>query len=109
MAPDDWIAAGYKKFNSKHTKQWAEFGLQKRFDDVKGKKYFITVYAYDNSCFKEFNNLPAWSFQPEVQFDNGNVFDIVLGSGGLISIEYVEEFFENIWQTLSCKHYEEWE
>ena len=53
MTPDDWIAAGYKRYEvrNKQTNKLADFLLQKRFDDDVGKKYFITVYCYDRTKY----------------------------------------------------------
>lgn len=44
----DWINQGYKKFHSTF-KEYADYGLQKLIKDEVGKKYFITVWVYENS------------------------------------------------------------
>jgi hypothetical protein len=41
----DFIDAGYKRFNPNGQKN-ADFGLQKLISDDKGKKYYLTVFAY---------------------------------------------------------------
>ena len=40
MKPEDWIEAGYKRFEfgDKKLNKRADFGLQKRVDDEQGKK-----------------------------------------------------------------------
>jgi len=47
LTPEDWEAQGYERFKST-IKPHVAFGLQKRFDDETGKKYFITVWVYDH-------------------------------------------------------------
>ena len=62
LVPEDWIAKGYKQFKST-IKPLADFGLQKRFDDENGKRYFITVWVYDNSAYMDsYEGLSMWSF-----------------------------------------------
>ena len=43
----DFINRGYKRFENHAEFNHAAFGLQKRIDDEHGKKYFITVWAYE--------------------------------------------------------------
>ena len=45
--------AGYKPFTQRNLKEYTNSFWQKRFDDEKGKKYFITVAEYDNSKYKD--------------------------------------------------------
>ena len=85
LTPEDWEAQGYKRFKST-IKPNVAFGLQKRFDDEIGKKYFITIWVYDyeDDYHKRFMNLSRWKdqfsrygFQPDVQFTCNEVpFDI---------------------------------
>ena len=123
LTPEDWIAKGYKKFTS-NFKPLAAFGLQKRFDDDNGKRYFITIWVYDHEdeYHKRFMGLPQWQqhfsrygFQPDVQFERDNIpFDVTLHFSnseqwGVTSIEYVEKFYEKMWRDMACDYYETWE
>ena len=107
LTPEDWEAKGYKRFESTF-KPNAAFGLQKRFDDEIGKKYFITIWVYDHEdeYHRQFMGLPQWKdqfsrygFQPDVQFTYSDIpFDISLhfsnsDKWGVTPIEYVERFF----------------
>lgn len=123
LTPEDWEAQGYKRFKST-IKPSAAFGLQKRFDDEVGKKYFITIWVYDHEddYHKRFMDLPRWKdqfsrygFQPDVQLACNDVpFDISLhfsnsNKWGVTPIEYVERFFEKMWRDMDCDYYETWE
>ena len=124
LVPEDWIAQGYKKFTS-NFKPHVAFGLQKRFDDDEGKRYFITVWVYDHEddYHKQFMNLGHWrdkfsrySYQPDVQFttQNGDTFDVQFhfrnsGEWGVTSIEQLEAFFHKMWKDMWCDYYEKWE
>lgn len=114
MNPEDWIAAGYRRFelHSEFNKR-ADFGLQKRFDDEKGKKYFITVYVYDNKTLPMWNEIKQhtkeYGFMPNVQFRIGNddpFFDITIG--GTFDIARCESEIERLWVHFGCPYYEEW-
>ena len=116
LTPEDWIAQGYKKFTS-NFKPHATFGLQKRFDDEVGKRYFINVWVYDNTTYMDrYEGWSHWSFQPEVQFNTTleNTFDVTLHhknneKWGVTPIEQVEEFFNVMWNITKCGYYEKWE
>ena len=116
LTPEDWIDQGYKKFTST-LRPLAAYGLQKRFDDEVGKRYFITVWVYDNTAYMDkYEGWSRWSFQPEVQFNNTleNTFDVTLHhknneKWGVTPIEQVEEFFNVMWNRMKCEYYEKWE
>jgi len=64
----DWIDQGYKKFHSSF-KEYAAFGLQKLIQDEVGKKYYISVWVYENSKRSYFmEGMQEVSFAPDVQF-----------------------------------------
>ena len=123
LTPEDWIAQGYKKFTSDF-KSHTAFGLQKRFDDEAGKKYFITVWVYDyeDDYHKQFVNLGYWrdkfsryGYQPDVQLttQDGDTFDVQFhfrndGEWGVTSIEQLETFFDKMWRDMGCGYYEKW-
>lgn len=119
MTPDDWIAAGYKRFDvpNKEMNKLADFLLQKRFDDDEGKKYFITVYCYDRTKYPEpyrsHVGINTIGYMPTAHFalgDNLPHFNIEMNSietlhGG---IKAVEDWFEVLWKVFRQPYYEKW-
>lgn len=119
MTPDDWVAAGYKRFDvaNKEMNKLADFLLQKRFDDDEGKKYFITVYCYDRTKYPEpyrsHVGINTIGYMPTAQFvlgDNLPHFDIEMNgiesmTGG---IKAVEDWFEVFWKVFRQPYYEKW-
>ena len=100
ITKDQLIAAGYNPFKQKGVREYTEAFWQKRFDDDKGKKYFITIAEYGNS---EHN----FMYSPFTQFESHNVtFDIEMHHPE--SVEQIEEFFESTWVRMDCNYYSEW-
>lgn len=101
------LAAGYKPFKSR-LKQYTDQGYQKRFDDEHGKRYFITVWEYDNRPFK--HNCPQlndFNYAPDSQFEIGTIaFNVEMLTPE--SVEEMEAFFERIWVQMGCDYYERW-
>lgn len=119
ISPEDWEAKGYKRFSNTHRilGDYCSFGLQKRFDDEVGKRYFITVWVYDNTAYMDkYEGWSRWSFQPEVQFNTTleNTFDVTLHhknneKWGVTPVDQVEAFFLKMWKDMDCDYYEKWE
>lgn len=107
ITQEDLISAGYKPFKQSNIKDFTESFWQKRFDDAKGKKYFITIAEYNNSNYKELLDVRGrYSFEPESQFcSNGITFNITMLSPN--SIEEMENFFGSMWVKMNCDYYEE--
>lgn len=105
----DLIEAGYKPFKQKNVKNYTEQGYQKRFGDTKGKRYFITVWEYDNRNYQDrVPNLPDFGYSPESQFEcNGVTFNVE--TIGQNSVEQMEAFFEEMWKSMMCDYYERFE
>lgn len=111
---DDWYAAGYKRWETREEQihKLANFGLQKRFDDSVGKKYFITVYVYDNKRFKEYNQtLDDFGFMPVVQFCEGiyPTVEIKIFEEEDQTIEKIETLVEHLWLALNKPYEEKWD
>lgn len=119
MTLDDWLAAGYKRYEvtNKEMNKLADFLLQKRFDDDEGKKYFITVYCYDRTKYPEryrsnVEERPI-GFMPTAHFalgDNLPHFEITMNgietmTGG---IQVVDDWFEVFWKVFRQPYYEKW-
>ncbi len=101
------LAAGYKAFTQKNLKSYTESFYQKRFDDERGKRYFITIAEYDNRQYQDhISSLPDFSYSPEAQFTeaNGTTFNVEMLWPK--SVKEMEDFFESLWLAMSCEHYE---
>jgi len=109
----DWIDQGYKKFHSTF-KEYSDYGLQKLIKDEVGKKYFITVWVYENSkkgYFRE--GMQPTSFSPEVQFrmykkDDEELptvnMDFIMDKNS--TIQQIEDMIEGYWQYSNNPYYE---
>ena len=120
MTLDDWIAAGYKRYEVKDSElnKLADFLLQKRFDDDEGKKDFITVYCYDRTKYpaphrNTFKEGPI-GYMPSAQFILGEgapFFNIEMNGVESMScsVQKVEDWFEVFWKVFRQPYYEKWE
>ena len=116
MTYDDWIAAGYKRYEVKNREmnKLADFILQKRFDDEDGKKYYITVYCYDRTNYPpeylEMCEGKPIGFMPTVHFSLGEgcpFFNIEMnGVEDRMGVEHVEEWFDAFWDMCNRPYYE---
>ena len=112
LTVQDWLNAGYKRFDQVAARQYAAFGLQKRFDDDKGKQYFITVFVYDNKEFMlRFPDIQPFTFEPECQFSQPD--SITVNTTLLLhkesTIDEVEAMVQKLWVALGKPYYETWE
>ena len=108
----DWLDAGYKRYNGSSLNS-ADFLLQKRVTDEVGKKYFIDIWVYEHSKHDYYNvnpNLPAVSFQPEVQFrrDPDMTMNVTFIMNKDSTIAEVEQQVECLWLFLEKPYYERW-
>lgn len=113
----EMIDKGYEIFKSSFNNSLR--GFQKRFDDKKGKKYFITIWHYNHSEQLGLENLPkgdSYTADTQFRFDNG-------GKDNTCNIEYwgdvlpnewrpvttlkdIEDFFETFWKKMKPDYYE---
>ena len=100
------LTAGYKLFTQKNVKEFTNSFYQKRFDDGKGKRYFITIAEYDNRAYQDSHPmLPEFSYSPDTQFNsNGVTFNVEMFTPE--SVEQMEAFFERMWVQMGCDYYE---
>lgn len=110
---DEWIKAGYKRFEQvKYHKQYASFGLQKLISDSKGKKYYITVFVYDNKALKQRHpdiTTDDFSYQPEVKFCSDLLtHNLELSVHKGATIKHVEQAIEDLWLMLGKPYYEQY-
>ena len=112
MTPEDWINAGYKEFSIpkiNKTYRLADRAFQKFFEDEVGKRYALTVYAYDRSVF-HICDIEPWGFSVDVQFKLGDsepFFNVQMNA--INSVEECEAWFEKIWVVLDKPYYRLWE
>lgn len=111
MTEQDFIDAGYKRFNPNGHKN-ADFGLQKLISDEKGKKYYLTVLAYDWTKYPHHFGDPI-SFMPDVQFrikkHSNDEYFFSINMGGNLSVERIESECEKLWEHFGRLYYEEWD
>jgi hypothetical protein len=113
----EMIDNGYKIFKSSFNNSLR--GFQKRFDDKKGKKYFITIWHYNHSEQLGLENIPkgdSYTADTQFRFDNE-------GKDNTCNIEYwgdvlpnewrpvttlkdIEDFFETFWKKMKPDYYE---
>jgi len=111
LTVDDFIKAGYKRFKSGDWNS-SDFGLQKLYSDEKGKKYFITLWVYDFSKYKNFTDENKIRFSPDVQFSMNNGerrITINLCINDDDTVEYIEKFYEDLWNSFNCDYYQKWD
>jgi len=113
LTTQDWLDASYRRYDGRNS-NGADFLLQKRFDDAEGKRYFLSVWVWDNTQYdfhKRNPSLPKMSYQPEVQFQRKE--EITLNVTFLMNedstIADVEQQAEKLWLFLDKPYYEKWE
>ena len=110
LTPKDWLDAGYRRCNQKFRD--SDYLVQKLFSDNVGKRYYLTVYVYENctkSYYEKFQgSLNAYSFMPDVQFlhENKLGLNIQLLLQDDTSILQVEEQVDHLWIVLGKPYYE---
>lgn len=106
---EDFLKAGYKKFANPGINS-AEYGLQKCISDEKGKKYFIDVWVYDFSMYKQVPEHQWNRFSSEANFESKDLsFKTTLIQNEKTTVKNIEEFFESIWVKLGCGYYKLWD
>ena len=109
LTPQDFEAAGYHRFNSKQWREYAAYGLQKRFDDERGKKYFIEVYVYDNRDLMQRGHPgPEFSWEAElhVSSDGTERYDRLQFWGQYESLDEFHAHADRFWEFAGKPYYE---
>ena len=114
LTKDDFLSAGYKQFTTHSWMNSSDYGLQKKFTDEIGIKYFITVYAYDHKLKPYWNEqkyrMPEVSFTPDIQFrrDSTNkvTLDIQLLINRTTTVQEIEDEVYNLWLVIGGDYYE---
>ena len=114
---EEMKAAGFREFKpNKVANSHATNAYQKRYEDKRGTKYFITCYEYDWTMFPDHGRPypKSWEFDGQFELRDGRTFNFqTVGwfffptewGHKVCTLEDVENFFENMWKNLSCKHY----
>ena len=85
------------------------FAFQKRFDDEKGKKYFIDIYIHKELVHPYTNESLGFAIESSTQLTFGEErypVNIELFAGW--SIEEIENKVQEIWEKCNANYYEEW-
>lgn len=106
----DFTDSGYKQFPSSGLNN-SDFGLQKLISDDFGKRYYITVWAYDWSKYPQYNHPRKISFSPDVQLrlENGTNIDVQILLNPDSSIQDIQSFYNEMWEKFNCQYYERWD
>lgn len=119
IKPEDWIAVGYRKSPTNPILgKNADYLLQKCFSDDLGKRYYLTVYVYENysrDYYLKYNAqyqcaLPLYSYTPDVQFipEGECTVNVQLLMNRDSTIDAVEGQVYDLWVNLGCPYYELW-
>lgn len=113
ITPQQWMDRGYLKYNQDSLNH-SDYLLQKRVDDEFGKKYYITVYVYDNlKMMQTYPSFPKFltdhTYMVECNFELGNDGPTVNPRiTNFSTIDEVEELCEKFWVMLDKPYYEKW-
>ena len=115
LEPQDWLNAGYTKHGvSTIVDDTADYMLQKLFKDAKGKRYYLSVFVYENfnkPYFKTYPQLHRYSYMPDVQFlrENSFGFNVQLLLPEQAGIAEIEHQIEQVWKAVGEPYYEYWQ
>ena len=114
LTPTHWLCEGYRMFNQPKGLNSADYGLQKLFKDNVGKRYYLTVYVYENykkSYYEQHKAyMNTWGYSPELQFQQKGkmTIDVQVLMDNKSTIEELEQQVHDIWVMLGCNYYEKW-
>ena len=112
LTPQDFLDCGYKQFKD-HLKN-SSFGLQKKFTDNLGVKYFITVYVYENFNLPRWNeykdHMSKYGFSPDLQIRRDEIgkptLDIQVFMEKNSTVQWLENEVNDLWLALGGDYYE---
>lgn len=93
-------------------------GIQKRFKDEKGTKYFITAYHYNlrEQGFETAHDKDSYSFTSQLRINEDSkdqTIDVTFNADfipneyrELTTLKEVEDFFENMFKNINADYYE---
>ena len=116
LTDEYFLNRGYKKYDKTQFQRSDIYlyNFQKRFDDEKGKKYFIDINKYSNKWMSEYDKQQDWykpySYTYSCQlYEKETHAPINLEFFSDWSIERVESFVERLFQNGELDYYEKWD
>lgn len=114
MTDDFLLQHGYVRYNpTPFDNESVVARFQKRFDDERGKKYFINVLKWSNNCVPV-NRRDKWwkpfTYCYETQitmFENQKALQLEFFSDW--TLEEVEKFMEDLFVKMKPNYYESWD
>lgn len=106
MNNQDFIDAGYQRFTPPPYYECVTDLFEKCIRDDKGKKYFIHVYVWDFSMYERTPTGIRFESEVNLTLNNDNSVQIKMLDGW--TIEQMEQYYRNIWDTGMYKYYEEY-
>jgi len=111
LTVEDLLAAGYQTFHDSHAASklpdWYQASYQKRFTDPLGIRYFITIVHNVMPANFSRSGLPSKTFfTPSNQFSRGGVTFNVEMLHYTESLDQVESFFADLWESMHLDYYE---
>lgn len=111
MTREELSARGYKQYErTPFDSQSVNCRFQKRFDDDKGKKYFIDVVEWSEFRHPHTGDIFPVSYEYECQLYKGgshDAFDVQFHSSWVL--DDVEAFVEKLFVSCGCDYYELWD
>ena len=111
MTDKDFLKQGFHQFPpTQFDSSGVETCFQKRYDDDKGKKYFITVKKWSGWVHPHTGDKVPPGYEYDVQLykkDDHDAIDLLFHSSWALAD--VEKYMEQLWNTGLFDYYEEWE
>ena len=111
MTREEILAHGYKQYAPiQFDSQWVTARFQKRFCDDIGKKYFIDIREWEPMEHPHTHEVYPASYDYETQIYRKDTHDALdLNFHSSWTLEAVEEFMENLFNTGMFDYYELWD
>lgn len=105
MNKEDFIKAGYTRWNPSPYELLATDLFQKCITDEKGKRYFINVTRWDFSPYEQ-NYV---RYDASVQFETKSGLTVNMDCLDGWAIEEMEKYYADLWDLGWFDYYEHWE
>ena len=108
LTNQDFIDAGYVRWHPTPYNECVTDLFEKCVKDCFGKCYFIHVNRWDFSCYERNGKINV-DYESDVQFElkSGATINVKgLSIGKDWTIEEMEQFYADLWNTDMFKHYE---
>lgn len=103
LSEGELLDRGYRKSLPKsHLHDRYDALFQRRFRDGEGTRYFVNVRFWRHSKFGDYPD--GWDAFVQLTDPDGKVFRVTLLDTR--TVDEVEAFFEGVWVSLRCQHYE---